>query len=119
LLEETSTERLVEKMQKLGYKTADKLRSRLQGKNHDERVAELAQIMNELGFQVRTTTDEETGKQCLQAFNCVYHDLAQKHQEICEFDLALMSSLLSKPITHASCMARGDCSCRFVVEEKA
>jgi DeoR family transcriptional regulator, suf operon transcriptional repressor len=116
-LDETSPERLAETMQKLGYKTADKLQKRLAGKCLDERVAELAQIMNELGFQVRTTTDADTGQQALQAFNCVYHDLAQKHQEICEFDLALISSLLDKPIKHASCMARGDCSCRFVVEE--
>lgn len=116
LLDETSPQCLAASMQNLGNKTAEKLRSRVEGKSSDGRVAELAQIMNELGFQVNTTTDEETGKPTLQAFNCVYHDLAQKHREICEFDLALMSSLLAKPIKHAHCMARGDCSCRFVVE---
>lgn len=119
LLDETSPQNLVATMQKLGDKTADKLRSRLEGKSHDGRVAELAQLMNELGYQVRATTDEATGNPALQAFNCVYHDLAQKHREICTFDLALMSSLLDKPIKHASCMAKGDCSCRFVVEEAA
>ncbi len=118
VLDESNTERFIETMQKLGKKTADKLQNRLAGKSQEDRLAELAKIMNELGFQVRITTDADTGQPCLQAFNCVYHDLAQKHQEICEFDLALISSLLDKPIKHASCMARGDCSCRFVVEEK-
>lgn len=118
LLDETSPESLAASMQKLGLKTADKLRSRMEGKNHEGRTAELARIMDELGFQVKATVDEGTGNPTLQAYNCVYHDLAQKHREICEFDLAFMSSLLDKPIKHANCMARGDCSCRFVVEEK-
>lgn len=117
-LDETNSARLVETLQKLGKKTADKLKNRLAGKSQEARVTELAQIMNELGFQVKTITDADTGRPCIQAFNCVYHDLAQKHHEICEFDLALITSLLDKPIKHASCMARGDCSCRFVVEEK-
>ncbi|CAG7856507.1 hypothetical protein MCAMS1_01019 [biofilm metagenome] len=116
LLEETNQERLVDTMQKLGFKTAEKLYKRLEAKNLDERIVELANIMNELGFQVKTVTDTDSGKHMLQAFNCVYHDLAQKHREICEFDLALMTTLLDKPINHASCMAKGDCSCRFIVE---
>lgn len=117
LEDEIGQERLIAFMQKLGHKIAEKLQKRFQGKDLDARVDELALVMNELGFQVKINKDAGTGSQSLQAFNCVYHDLAQKQQAICEFDLALMSSSLDKTIIHASCMARGDCSCKFVVGE--
>lgn len=118
LLGEISAERFAAYMQKLGHQVAGQLQKRLKGKDLEARVGELAQIMNELGFQVKTGKENETGKQTLQAYNCVYHDLAKKHQAICEFDLALMSALLDKNIKHATCMAKGDCACRFIVEEK-
>ena len=117
-LDEASQAHFVAYMQKLGQKTAEMLQNRLAGKSIDQRVEELAAIMNEMGFKVKTMADPETGKPCLQAFNCVYHDLAQKHHAICEFDLTLMASLLDRKINHASCMAKGDCSCRFVVDDK-
>lgn len=118
LAEEISPERFIAYMQKLGSQIAESLRTRFAGKNLEEKLAELASIMNDLGFQVKSSSNIETGSRSLQAFNCVYHDLAQKHPAICEFDLALISSSLDKKIIHASCMAKGDCSCRFIIEEK-
>lgn len=117
LADEISPERLIAYMQKLGSQIAEKLQTRFAGKNPDEKLEELALIMNELGFQVKSGVDNEMGSRSLQAFNCVYHDLAQKHPAICEFDLALISTSLDKKIIHASCMAKGDCSCRFIVDE--
>jgi DeoR family transcriptional regulator, suf operon transcriptional repressor len=117
LADEISPERLIAYMQKLGSQIAEKLQTRFAGKNPDEKLEELALIMNELGFQVKSGVDNEKGSRSLRAFNCVYHDLAQKHPAICEFDLALISSSLDKKIIHASCMAKGDCSCRFIVDE--
>jgi len=52
----------------------------------------------------------------MEAYNCIYHDLAQKHHEICAFDLAFMSSLLDKEVEQLSCMAKGDCNCSFRVK---
>jgi DeoR family transcriptional regulator, suf operon transcriptional repressor len=118
LIDEISPERFIAYMQKLGSQVAEKLQTRFAGKNPDEKLEELALVMNELGFQVRSGVDNEKGGRSLQAFNCVYHDLAQKHPAICEFDLALISSSLDKKIIHASCMAKGDCSCRFVIKDK-
>jgi predicted ArsR family transcriptional regulator len=119
LLDEISPERFVGYMQKLGDKMAGQFSSRMAGKNLDERVEALAKIMTELGYQVKTNTESTTSPRSLQATNCVYHDLAQKHQEICQFDLALMSSLLGRDVKQASCMAKGDCLCRFVVGDQA
>ncbi len=116
LLEEISPERFKAYMQKLGGKLADQLRGRFEGKNLNERVDELALIMKDLGFQVKVSLDPETERSNIQASNCIYHDLAQKHHEICEFDLALMSSLLEKDVEQLSCMAKGDCNCSFRIK---
>lgn len=118
LQDEISPERFTGYMQRLGVKLADKLRSQFEGKELDERINELVLIMTDLGFQVKADVEPETGKQILQAQNCIYHDLAEKHQAICEFDLALMSSLLEKEVKQLSCMAKGDCACLFRIQEK-
>jgi predicted ArsR family transcriptional regulator len=115
--QEIGSERFKTYMQKLGGKLADKLRGQFEGKNLTERVDQLALIMTDLGFQVKVDIEaEETERQNIQACNCIYHDLAQKHHEICEFDLALMSSLLDKEVEQLSCMAKGDCNCSFRVK---
>ncbi len=115
LQQEIGPERFKAYMQKLGTKLADTLRDKFAGKGLLERVDQLALIMTDLGFQVNVATEPETEQLNIQARNCIYHDLAQQHPEICAFDLALMSSLLDKDIEHVSCMAKGDCNCSFRV----
>lgn len=117
LQEEISSERFKGYMQRLGGKLAEKLRDRFEGKSLDERMDELVLIMTDLGFQVKVGAEPETDKSDIKACNCVYHDLAQKHNEICEFDLALMSTLLNKKVEQLSCMAKGDCDCSFRIKK--
>jgi predicted ArsR family transcriptional regulator len=116
LQQEIGPERFKAYMQKLGSQLADKLRGKFEGKNLTERVDELASIMTDLGFQVKVSSGADTESPNIQACNCIYHDLAQKHDAICEFDLALMSSLLNKEVEQLSCMAKGDCNCSFRVK---
>jgi DeoR family suf operon transcriptional repressor len=118
LQQEMSPESFKQFMQRLGVKLADSLRGQFAGKNLDDRMDELLLIMTDLGFQVKTEAEPETDRPIIQANNCIYHDLAQKHHEICEFDLALMSSLLGKNVRQLSCMAKGDCACSFRVQDK-
>jgi predicted ArsR family transcriptional regulator len=114
LQQEIGAERFKAYMQKLGGKLADKLRSKFEGKNLAERIDELATVMTDFGFQVKVDMESESPN--IQACNCIYHDLAQEHHEICEFDLALMSSLLDKEVEQLSCMAKGDCNCSFRIK---
>lgn len=116
LQDEISSERFKGYMQRLGGKLAEKLGDRFEGKTLDERMNELVLIMTDLGFQVKVDTESSTDMPDIKAFNCIYHDLAQKHNEICEFDLALMSSLLKKEVEQLSCMAKGDCDCSFRIK---
>jgi len=117
LQEEISSERFKGYMQRLGGKLAEKLRDRFEGRSLDERMDELVLIMTDLGFQVKVSAEPETDKSDIKACNCIYHDLAQKHNEICEFDLALMSTLLNKEVEQLSCMAKGDCDCSFRIKK--
>jgi predicted ArsR family transcriptional regulator len=117
LRQEMGEEHFKTYMRGLGIRLAGSLRGRFEGKNLAERVDELLLIMTNLGFQVTAAIESEPGEPSIRANNCIYHDLAQKHVEICAFDLALMSSLLDKEVTQSSCMAKGDCACRFRIME--
>ncbi len=116
LQQEIGPERFKAYMQKLGSKLADKLQGRFAGKDLNERVGELAIVMADLGFQVKVDMEPEAGGPNMQAYNCIYHDLAQKHHDICEFDVSLMSALLDKEVEQSSCMAKGDCNCSFRIK---
>jgi len=116
LQQEIGPDRFKAYMQKLAGKLADKLRGKFEGKNLTQRVDELAIVMNDLGFQVKVDIEPESEGTNMEAYNCIYHDLAQQHHEICAFDLALMSSLLDKEVEQLSCMAKGDCNCSFRVK---
>jgi DeoR family transcriptional regulator, suf operon transcriptional repressor len=118
LRQEMGAEGFKDYMQRLGIRLANSLRSQFEGKNLNDRIEELLLIMANLGFQVTTEIESESSKSVIRANNCIYHDLAQKHHEICAFDLALMSSLLDKEVKQLSCMAKGDCACRFRIQEK-
>ena len=118
LRQEMGAEGFKDYMQRLGIRLANSLRSQFEGKSLNDRMDELLSIMTNLGFQVTTGIESETSTSVIRANNCVYHDLAQKHKEICAFDLALLSSLLDKEVKQLSCMAKGDCSCRFRIQEK-
>jgi DeoR family suf operon transcriptional repressor len=118
LRQEMGAEGFDDYMQRLGTRLANNLSSQFEGKNLTDRTDELLLIMTNLGFQVTTGIESETGKSVIRANNCIYHDLAQKYNEICSFDLALMSSLLDKDVKQLSCMAKGDCACHFRIQGK-
>lgn len=102
-------------MAKLGVKLAHSLMQQFQFKSPADKITELVGVMQSLGYHARQ--DSLSAEPTLLAFNCVYHDLAQQHPELCEFDHALMSTLLEKPLTQTECMARNGCVCKFLVDK--
>jgi predicted ArsR family transcriptional regulator len=76
------------------------------------RIERLSGLMDELGYDARTAADVE-GEPTIEADNCVFHDLARKHPEICQFDLALLSGYTGSNVELRECMARGGHVCRF------
>lgn len=103
---------LEEKLLEMGRSVAKSLMTRLPDEgNASKRIAAIAQIMREIGYDAVTKT--ENGEDQIEAHNCVFHELAAKCPQVCSFDLALLSSCSGRRVEHRSCMVRGDDACRF------
>jgi predicted ArsR family transcriptional regulator len=72
---------------------------------------ELAKRMTALGYEAIATRYD--GEPQIEAHNCVFHNLAAKHREVCHFDLAFLSAASGREVHHAECMVRGGRCCRF------
>jgi len=101
-------------LSKLGVNLARSLLHNFKDKTANERLEQLITTMDELGFQAKATSS--SCEQSIEACNCIYHNIAQQHHEICEFDKALIRTLLDKDIELNECMAKGGHICRFKVK---
>ena len=103
-------------LQKLGGSLAQSLLADFEGKNPEERIEKLVETMQSLGFQAAAIDDKEDHTY-ITAHNCIYHDIAQKHPEVCELDKELITTLLGKKANLVECMAKGEHICRFKIED--
>jgi DeoR family transcriptional regulator, suf operon transcriptional repressor len=118
LKNEMGSEAFQRYLHKLASNLSQSLLPQFMGKQTDERIDALLNVMDSLGFKTKKVTDSDSNEQIIEACNCIYHDLAQKHEEICEFDRTLMSSLLDKNIEQVECMAKGGAVCCFKILNK-
>jgi len=72
-------------------------------------------VVNDRRYLVPMAVEEPS---VIAADNCVFHDLALKDPEVCEFDLALLSTFTESRVDHQECMARGGGVCRFKFRPK-
>ncbi|MFD0738902.1 helix-turn-helix transcriptional regulator [Lysobacter koreensis] len=77
----------------------------------DDVASALAAQLDALGYEAQTARHD--GELQVEAFNCVFHSLAQAHPEVCQFDLAFMEAASGRPIEHLECLVRGGRACRF------
>ncbi|MGH8865077.1 MAG: helix-turn-helix transcriptional regulator [Burkholderiales bacterium] len=77
-----------------------------------QKVGKVSALMDELGYDARTGKDI-AGAPTIEADNCVFHELAMKNPEVCQFDLSLLSGLTGSKVELDECMARGGHVCRF------
>jgi len=111
LKEEMGSEGLAAFMQRLGRKIADSLASQFKDQSATEKAQTLTTILQNLGYQAKVEQQGDTVT--ISAINCVFHDLAQEHNELCEFDRSLIGTLLDHPVEQTECMAKQGCACRF------
>ncbi len=76
------------------------------------KVSMVSSLMDDLGYDARTGRDI-AGAPTIEADNCVFHELAMKNPEVCQFDLSLLSGLTGSQVELDECMARGGHVCRF------
>jgi len=100
-------------LEALGQEIAQEYTDRVAGLDRNEQLVEVAKIMRELGYESRATESKGKLASEIVAHNCVFHDLAEQHSEVCSLDIALIEALTGSKIEHAECMLRGGSCCRF------
>jgi predicted ArsR family transcriptional regulator len=108
---ELTTEQLENKMWQMGVKLAHSLMGQFSHLSAPQKLTALVELMQSLGYHA--ALEQEDGQFSIKALNCVYHDLAQQYPALCQFDRALIATLLEQPIQQTQCMAQKDCVCRF------
>jgi len=97
----------------LANQVAEGFRHRLQDKSANQQVVEIARILDELGYVAKTISEATSELPTIVASNCVYHNLAKQHCEMCAFDRTLLASLSGRAIEHSACIAQGESHCCF------
>ena len=77
----------------------------------------LAQRLDGLGYEAVPARHGDEWQ--VEAFNCVFHALAQQHPQVCKFDLAYMEAATGHRIHHMECIVRGGHVCRFRIGAEA
>ncbi|MDP1697075.1 MAG: hypothetical protein Q8L45_04730 [Xanthomonadaceae bacterium] len=73
----------------------------------------LANHLDALGYEALAVAHGNDTE--VEAFNCVFHALAQTHPQVCRFDIAYMEAASGRRIHHMECIVRGGSRCRFRV----
>jgi len=101
------SDELIKFLKELGISLSEKRKDALKNKPKDEKIKMTVAIMQELGYEAQVADGEPGENLIIDAYNCVFHDLAYTDTDVCEMDLSLLSSLLDSKIEHTSCMAKG------------
>jgi DeoR family transcriptional regulator, suf operon transcriptional repressor len=96
-------------MREMGRSVARGLLPSLKGTSERERLEAVVSVMNQLAYEAKVV--EGSGE--IDATNCVYHALAARFPEVCEFDRELLRVLMEGSVDHKTCMVKGGGSCRF------
>ncbi len=106
-------------MAKLAQRVTSDLQPKLAGLGERERIHELMNTMNELGYDVSLKYSDNPNETLLEAKNCVYHKVAVQHPKLCEFDIELLQNVSGKSAKLQCCIARGAKTCRFQLKDSA
>jgi DeoR family suf operon transcriptional repressor len=104
---------LKEYFEELGRQLAQSEGAGLRDADWQARTDKIVGLMRELGYEAESGGVDASGVTEIRAQNCVFHELAQAHQEVCALDITLLETLFGTPIEHAECMAQGGACCRF------
>jgi predicted ArsR family transcriptional regulator len=82
--------------------------------DHEELVRALADRLDSLGYEAVPAKSGDEWQ--VEAFNCVFHSLAQQDPQVCKFDLAYLEAVSGRKVALTACMLHGQHSCRFRVK---
>lgn len=98
---------LLQAMRRMGQRAAAQI-----SPNAALSIDETAHLMQQIGYSASRREDAH-GNEEIVAMNCVFHQLAEQHAAVCEFDLAFMAAATGQTPEHSECMLRGGTCCRF------
>lgn len=107
-------------MRRLGVKTGESLLPQVEGKTEEEKIDFLISTMQGLGYEAEAISQAQSDDKepLINACNCVYHTVAMKYEQICEFDRALIATVLEKEVEQIRCMAKGEHTCQFLLHNR-
>jgi len=111
-------EGLAEFMHRLGARTGNSLKPQIEGFSDQEKTDFLIKTMREMGYQASLQHHANDAAESISACNCVYHNIAMKYEQVCEFDRSLISTILDKNVEQINCMAKGAHVCEFKLTGK-
>lgn len=100
-------------MTRMGEKAAQD--ARLDAAPLPEQARRLAVVMLDAGYEAEAEAEAAE----VVAHNCVFHHLAERYPQVCDFDLAFMRAATGAAVVHTECMVRGGRVCRFRLEAPA
>ena len=118
LAEDLGAQKVAKIMHGLADSVAQQMESRF--KNAPDAPALLAEVtaaLNELGYRAQLKQSDLRKGAVIEASNCVYHAVAKKHPELCQFDVRFMENATNLRVKLESCIARGGAVCRFCLRK--
>jgi len=106
-------------MKALAAKVAKGMETRFQNaRSSTELLTQITQALNELGYRAALKQSDLRKGAVIEATNCVYHSVAQRHPELCQFDTQFIENASGMSVKLESCITRGDSVCRFCLRKK-
>jgi predicted ArsR family transcriptional regulator len=100
-------------LSKMADRVYDQHASRVKGKPLAERVAAVAEILQEEGGLAEWGASGASYE--IVDYNCVYRRVAESHHDVCVWHIELLGRLLGNEVTCGQFMSQGADCCRFVV----
>lgn len=108
------SEPFLELLQEIGKDLANGYASSLTSDDPDQNLNQIASQLTRDGFIFSWTRSGDTTT--LTTHHCPFHYLGQSHPEVCTINHALLESLIQQPISHNTCILRGDVACTYTYE---
>jgi predicted ArsR family transcriptional regulator len=86
-------------------------------KSSPELLAEVTAALNELGYRASLKQSDLRKGAVVEATNCVYHSVAKRHPELCQFDVKFLENATGMNVKLESCIAKGASVCRFCIRK--
>jgi predicted ArsR family transcriptional regulator len=118
LAKEMGSRGVAELMNKLAGSVTSSMEARFKkATTSAELLEELTKALNELGYRAALKQSDLRKGAVIEATNCVYHSVAKRHPELCQFDVKFMENATGMSVKLETCIAKGGAVCRFCIRK--